>query len=80
MLYRLCVLIFGLCVLQFVNFLGSFAFVEGRGIYVCGAFLRGESGEEGFLFRSRVFGAGGPLGGVVEMGGHLGRRRLLGVV
>ena len=49
-LARLCVLIFCLCVLQFVNFLGGFAFVEGGGINVRGAFLRGEGGEEGFLF------------------------------
>ena len=71
-LYRctcLCVWVLRVLVFQLVDLGRGFGFVERIGVDV-GVFAGGESGKEALLFFGRGVGAGGPLGGVVELGGH----------
>lgn len=63
--------VLGLGVLELVDFLGGFGFVQAVGVDV-GVFGGGERGDEAFLLFGGGVGAGGPLGGVVELGGHCG--------
>ena len=61
--------VLGLGLFELVDLGGGFGFVH-RGGVDGDVFGGGEGGEEGFLLGGGGVGARGPLGGVVELGGH----------
>lgn len=63
--------VLALRVFELVDLLGRLGFVQARGVEL-GVFVRGEGGEEGFLLLGGGVVAGGPLGRLVELGGHDG--------
>lgn len=71
-LSRSCISILRRLIFELFDFGRGFGFVHLVGIDLVGNALGGgEGGDEGFLFGGWGVGAGGPLGRVVELVGHL---------